>query len=183
MTTDSSGGFGRVHSTARWLLTPVRTEGAGITPQVGIEGSRAAIQQKREADIAHLVPEVTRTYPQIIETFRDGDAPTPVITSGRDSSKHKAGSRHYTNQAIDLRCNNIPDEHCRRLSDALQKSLGPDYDIQFEKFPKDPRRDHIHLEYDPKPKRSVAPQSELDVRDDLPLPDWMAVRNRQIGRG
>jgi hypothetical protein len=98
-----------------------------------------------------------------------------VITSGRDG-KHKAGSRHYRDEAIDLRCNHLTADHCQRISDALQKALGSDYYLEFEKYDNE-QKNHIHLEYDPKPK----PRSDLG--GELGIKDWMTRRNRATGLG
>jgi conjugal transfer mating pair stabilization protein TraG len=169
---DEGGRFG-----ARWILRPLSSEGGRVT--VGPEGSRAPIQRKvgkDGADIGNLSPKVTQTFPTIIDVFREQNAPTPVITSGRDSSDHKKTSRHYRDEAIDLRCNKLDDDHCRAISSALQKALGSDYFVQFEKF-ENKDRDHIHLQYNSKPK----PRSELG--DELGIEDWMIRRNRATGLG
>jgi len=184
MSTDLSGGGDAVHSAVRWLLTPVSEPGrqSGV-PSVGPEGSGADIEIKKGVRTDHLAPQITRTYPQIAGAWRENDAPRPVITSGNDSA-HMRGSLHYQDRAIDLRCNNIPDTHCQRISAALQKSLGPDYDIQFEKFPARPENDHIHVEFDPKAesKSQPKPQSMVEPGDGLGIADWMQWRRDQIGR-
>lgn len=66
----------------------------------------------------------------------------PVITSGNDS-KHMAGSKHYTHNALDIRTSNIPPASREGFKAALKQRLGTDYDLIDE-------GDHIHLEYDPK---------------------------------
>lgn len=164
---------------ARWVLRPVSRESVNET--VGPEGSGTPIQRKvgqGAADIGNLSPKVTQTFSTIVDVFRDQKAPTPVITSGRDSTLHRKKSRHYSDEAIDLRCNKLEDHHCRAISSALQKALGSDYDVQFEKFD-DENRDHIHLEYDPKPK----PKPHSELSDELGIKDWMTTRNRQTGLG
>lgn len=90
-------------------------------------------------------------YDAIDSVFKDNKAPTPVITSTNDS-KHKEGSKHYDNDAIDLRGNNISDELMKKIAEDLAKKIGNDYDVIPEFFPKDPTNDHIHIEYDPKKK-------------------------------
>lgn len=146
----------------RWLIAP--------------SGSQPAVDQgydvkNRGVRIENLAPQLRGAMPTIVDAFRASGAPRPVITSGNDSD-HKKGSRHYTDQAIDLRCNHLPDEHCEQITGALKKGLGADFDVIFERFPKTPSRDHIHVEHDPKPRRSA-----LD--DDLPVGDWMILRNGQ----
>ena len=149
---------------ARWLIGPA---GSGADPGYDV---------KPGARIDGLSPQMRSALPRVTDAFRDNEAPRPVITSGNDS-RHKTGSRHYAGEAIDIRCNHLPDEHCERITDALRKGLGPDFDVIFERFPKNPGNDHIHLEHDPKPQR----RSVLD--DGLTVRDWMTVRNRQAGQG
>lgn len=69
-----------------------------------------------------------------------------VITSGNDSSEHGSNSKHYSNEAIDIRINNW---FCNVSSvtdyfDFLYH-IFPDklFDLIFE-------GDHLHIEYDPK---------------------------------
>ena len=76
--------------------------------------------------------------------------PTPVITSAADST-HQVGSRHYTGDAIDLRCNIAfaSVARCSAYAKELARVFGKDYDVIFEIYPKDPANNHIHIEYDP----------------------------------
>lgn len=188
MSTDSSGDSARPYSSVRWLIAPVSGRGGQASPtgpSVGPEGGGADTQIKRGARIGGLSPDVRAVYPQIVEAWRSTGGPTPVITSGNDS-KHMRGSRHYDDQAIDIRCNNIPDEHCEKITDGLRRSIGPDFDVQFEKFPKAPARDHVHIEYDPKPKPktpAAAPGAALNPPDQLAIKDWMRARDQLTGRG
>lgn len=64
-----------------------------------------------------------------------------VITSGNDG-KHMKGSKHYSNNALDLRTWNIPNRDLPLFVKALAERLGPDYDVVLED-------DHIHVEFDP----------------------------------
>jgi hypothetical protein len=63
-----------------------------------------------------------------------------TITSGNDG-KHMKGSKHYTNEAIDIRNKdmNYPVGTTLRI----RKILGRHYDVILE-------RTHIHIEYDKK---------------------------------
>jgi len=187
MNTDRSGGVSLPYSAVRWLIAPASSEAHGEPsrpPSVGREGSGADIGVKVGARIERLSPEVTAAYPRIVGAFRDSGAPRPVITSGNDS-RHKRGSRHYAGQAIDIRCNHLPDEHCERITGALKQGLGPDFDVIFERFPNHPENDHIHLEHDPKPRPNANRQQHgtAGPGDQLSIHDWMAKRNRQAGWG
>lgn len=65
-------------------------------------------------------------------------------TSANDS-KHMVGSRHFTNEAFDIRTKNVEggDEAIRQWAKNIQIELGPDYDVINE-------GDHLHLELDKK---------------------------------
>ena len=74
-----------------------------------------------------------------------------IITSGSDG-KHKVGSLHYQGQAVDLRTRHVPAERIPLIAKVLHERLGSDFDVVVEK-------DHIHLEYDPKPKSRAREQA------------------------
>jgi len=67
-----------------------------------------------------------------------------IITSGNDS-KHMRGSKHYVNDAIDLRVWGLSALERTRVVTFLQVTCGRDYDVLDEI-----RKNHIHLEYDRK---------------------------------
>jgi len=67
------------------------------------------------------------------------------VTSANDS-KHKRGSKHYTDEAFDIRTRNIKgftNYLAQAWADRIKVRLGKNYDVIFE-------GDHIHVEYDPK---------------------------------
>lgn len=70
----------------------------------------------------------------------EGEKYTMTITSGNDG-KHMRGSKHYTNEAIDIRINDM--QNPKRVSDEIAFYLGKNYDVVLEPT-------HIHIEYDPK---------------------------------
>ena len=101
------------------------------------------------ADLTDMSEEILATFPHIEAVWAQFDQGQPMITSGRDG-KHTAGSKHYTGNAVDVRARHIDDDVARQMANALQQRLGNKYDVDFEHFPENPRRDHIHVEYDPK---------------------------------
>jgi conjugal transfer mating pair stabilization protein TraG len=105
------------------------------------------LQQKPGARIGDLVPELIATFPVIAEVWRQYGAPQPLITSGNDSTRHRKNSLHYQNRALDLRGNNLPDGKLQGIARELQKRLGGRFRILTELFPRQPARDHIHLEF------------------------------------
>lgn len=67
-----------------------------------------------------------------------------VVTSGRDG-KHQKGSKHYTDEALDLRRFHLEADELAPIVEALQRTLGKDFDVVIE-------GDHVHIEYDKKGK-------------------------------
>jgi conjugal transfer mating pair stabilization protein TraG len=75
----------------------------------------------------------------------------PTITSGTDSHDvHMAGSLHGVGDALDFRGKYLTITQGRILQDRVQSALGGDYGVKFETF-RDPSRNHLHVEYNPKP--------------------------------
>lgn len=63
-----------------------------------------------------------------------------VVTSGTDGT-HSAGSLHYYGYALDFRTRYFGDIQKKTIAAALQKMLGPDYDVIEHST-------HIHVEYE-----------------------------------
>jgi hypothetical protein len=67
-----------------------------------------------------------------------------VVTSINDST-HGAGSRHYTNEAIDLRTKNMPSrEFVRWFRRALEELLGAQFRVLLEDEGTD--NEHLHAQ-------------------------------------
>ena len=61
-----------------------------------------------------------------------GQPPDLVITSGNDS-KHKANSKHYSNEAVDIRTKTFNGQPSKAaFMSALKKELGPSFTVLFE---------------------------------------------------
>lgn len=118
----------------------------GVT--IGPEGSGADIEIKSGVDITHLSIEIQDSLDEIVAAWDKNNGPAPVITSANDGL-HSTNSLHYSDQAIDLRANNVTDQKAQQITDSLQALLGADYDVIFEHFTDNPTNDHIHVEYDP----------------------------------
>ena len=65
-----------------------------------------------------------------------------TITSGNDGV-HMKNSKHYTNEAIDIRTRDMEESKKILTQLWLKKWLGLNYDVILE-------NDHIHIEYDTK---------------------------------
>ena len=68
-----------------------------------------------------------------------------TITSGNDSN-HKNGSKHYSNEAIDIRSRDMVNPI--DVKNEIKKTLGADFDVIYE-------GNHIHIEYDRKGTKRI----------------------------
>lgn len=69
-----------------------------------------------------------------------------VITHGRDGG-HQRGSKHYTDEALDLRSHHLAAPDKERWIEIMRQRLGSDYQVILEDQGKD--NEHVHIEYDP----------------------------------
>lgn len=69
-----------------------------------------------------------------------------VITSGNDST-HMKGSKHYSDEALDVRTKTLTAEQKHLLKDAVKARLGAGYDVVLES--EGGSNEHLHVEYDP----------------------------------
>ncbi len=79
-----------------------------------------------------------------------------VITSGNDS-QHRQGSKHYTDEALDLRLSTIPFAALEPYLRRMRARLGSDYQVIRE-------GDHVHVEYDPPVKATTVKARRRPVR-------------------
>ena len=102
-------------------------------------GARKVI--KPGVDVRGIQPEILLARIIAGEVFaRYGVA--CIITSGSEG-KHKVGSLHPKDQALDFRTRHMDKRLWPVVAEELGKALGPQYDVVLES-------DHIHCEYDPK---------------------------------
>jgi RHS repeat-associated protein len=85
------------------------------------------------------------------------DVPEPVVTSTTDVDPERtSGTKHGTGNACDLRGRNFPTDSAQdRFAGALAEALGDSFDVVSEHFAGAPAKDHIHIEYDPKPNKTT----------------------------
>ena len=70
-----------------------------------------------------------------------------VITAGRNG-KHKKGSKHPLDEALDIRTKNFPTREAKlAFARALRLELGPAYQVIFEDA--GTPNEHLHCEFDP----------------------------------
>lgn len=114
------------------------------------EGEQPARLSKKDDSVldADLSTKITMQNKTIKETYEKYGY-EPVVTSANDYPDHKTDSKHYSNEAIDIRGNNMSVATMRAVAKELGEKLGDDYDVLAEVFNvKD--YNHIHIEYDPK---------------------------------
>lgn len=70
-----------------------------------------------------------------------------IVTSGRDGV-HQVHSKHYTDEALDLRRFHLEPDELDTVVQTLQRTLGQHFDVVIEPT-------HLHLEYDPKGVKNV----------------------------
>jgi len=74
----------------------------------------------------------------------------PFEVTSINDGKHMPGSLHYSGRAADLRTAHLSGSEARGWAELLRLRLaGLGFDIVLES-------DHLHIEYDPKPRRSPA---------------------------
>ena len=100
---------------------------------------------KESANIDKLSDDVRKIFP-LIEEVCSIYGIDFVITSGNDG-KHMKGSKHYDDEAIDIRSRDLADndkyEFLYSLDGRIDDEYPAEFDILFEV-------NHYHLEYDPK---------------------------------
>ena len=69
-----------------------------------------------------------------------------VITSGNDG-KHMDESKHYSNQALDIRSKTLDDIETPLFMRVIRRRLGKGYQVMLENNGRP--NEHIHVEYDP----------------------------------
>lgn len=119
-----------------------RIDGNAVAADAGVAVKSDAVHISRlDAAMQPAIAAVARAAERL-------GLPTPVITSGNDST-HSTRSLHYADRALDLRGNNITVAQGRAFQDEVRGILGAQYDVVFETFPGNASNNHLHVEYDP----------------------------------
>ncbi len=118
-------------------------------PDGPVDGARLARELgmgvKPGARLGRMDGDLVPAMGVVADEARALGLPRPVVTSGNDSTQHAAGSAHYANRALDFRGNNISDAQGAQWAERVQERLGPSYAVDFERFPENPSRDHLHV--------------------------------------
>ena len=97
---------------------------------------------KSGVDVRGIQPEILLAIQEAREVYRDLCNAHLIITSLLDG-KHMKGSKHYDGLAVDLRIRHLHEPDRARVAEAINRALGPQYDVVLES-------DHIHIELDVK---------------------------------
>ncbi len=92
-------------------------------------------------DLSELKPEISKAL-DVLNPLMEALG-VPLVVTSTNKGTHMKGSKHFTNQAIDIRSRQLTLKKQRDLVKTLAEQLGQDYDVVLES-------DHIHIEFDPK---------------------------------
>ena len=115
----------------------LQPNGPGVLP-LGVERKDATV------NVASLVPELTTALAKIGRVHLDLFDKPLIITSANDG-KHKNGSKHYANKAVDLR---MVDKDLVEQDLFLNVLMYFDKKLQLMLFDErqEPDSDHVHIE-------------------------------------
>lgn len=101
-----------------------------------------------------VTPKLVEMVGKLAFMVKDITNPAEVVITAGTNGTHMAGSKHYSGEAFDVRTHNFANDTDRHAFYILLcQQFGPDYDVIFEG--KGTPNEHIHVEYDPKPKKAV----------------------------
>ncbi|MBV1692237.1 conjugal transfer protein TraG N-terminal domain-containing protein [Novosphingobium sp. G106] len=112
----------------------------------------AGAEIKQGVNLSGTDRSMSSVFGAVTLSGRELGLPGAVVTSGQDG-RHKHDSLHPEGKALDFRGNNISVAQGRAWAGGVKSRLGADYDVIFETFPRDPERNHLHVEHDPKSPR------------------------------
>ena len=113
--------------------------------------STLEITVKGDLDVGSLSDEILESLDDIVAAFNEISPDTdivitstnePAIDPDTGEDRRSLDSRHYTNDAIDLRTRDMTADQATQICSSLASRLGDSYDVILES-------DHIHVEYDP----------------------------------
>ena len=98
-----------------------------------------------ELTISQAINKILYAIVPVFDAFQEDC----IITSGRDGT-HMKGSKHETNEALDLRIFHLKPDHLQPIIQGCQHALGKDYDVVLEgRAIGVGTGPHLHIEYDP----------------------------------
>jgi hypothetical protein len=103
--------------------------------------STSAIKLKGGVSVQNLDSRLAGVLPLIQRQYKMHTSIDMVITSGNDS-EHSHNSKHYKNQAIDLRIRGLSGRQASELAKAITRKLGMGYRVLYGDSG---HKDHIHV--------------------------------------
>ena len=117
-------------------------------PEGNVDGRRYAkdlgIGVKAGANISSIDGELVPAMAAAAAEANRLGLPKPIITSGNDS-RHEIGSSHYDNRGLDFRGRKLTEAQGKAWAAGVSTALGNGYGVQFEIFPDEPGRNHLHI--------------------------------------
>ena len=116
---------------------PLQPNSLGVLP-LGVERKDAMV------NVASLVPELTTALAKIGRVHLDLFGKPLIVTSGNDG-KHKPGSKHYVNKAVDL---HMTDKDLEEQAIFIDILMYLDKRLKLMLFDErqQPGSDHVHIE-------------------------------------
>lgn len=131
------------------VASPLEVGTLLAAPEGPVDGARLARELgmgvKAGARLGRMDGDLVPAMGVVADAARALGLPRPVVTSGNDSTQHASSSAHYDNRALDFRGNNISDQQGEQWAERVRERLGPNYAVDFERFPDSPARDHLHV--------------------------------------
>jgi hypothetical protein len=124
------------------LLMKLDAAGKNVCPNPSVDD----VAHKDGVDLSHLSVPMKQALTVVKEVFAKNKE-ILVVTSANDG-QHMDNSKHYTDNAVDVRANTMTDAKQKQIASELQSKLGSNYYVGAEFFA-NPANDHIHVEYDP----------------------------------
>lgn len=97
---------------------------------------------KSTVTFSRFTPALVRILQVLLKA--DEIFPEDIIITSANDSKHKEGSAHYRDEAVDIRCNDRPKSVDLRLVEYLQLTLGHKFLVLYE-YEGTPN-EHIHIQ-------------------------------------
>lgn len=102
---------------------------------------------KPETKVEQLDTMLLRGILGLCFVFKETTGRNELTITSVNEGKHKPDSLHYKGKAVDLRCNDMPDEQVAAIVARFKYIYDAEYDLVWEG--KDSPNEHLHLEHDP----------------------------------
>ena len=101
---------------------------------------------KSSVKLAGLTPQITVAL--IVASSIAQEMQRDLVVTSANDSKHMAGSKHYSGEALDFRTHDWAKDAKESFVNRLRAALGPNFDVIQEDM--GGPNEHCHVEFDPK---------------------------------